>query len=128
MTKTDLKPYDSLSIVTLDGFKSEPIEGIGSHDMPGSANWLCDAYGSISTEFDPDETGILWTDYDVIPNRPWAFTVLIDTAEVSAFRKSAEESGYHFVCSDEIKDAGYYGDGNGTVAILKHPDGWVVVS
>jgi hypothetical protein len=127
MTKTDLKPYASLSIVTINGFDSSEENDIA--DPPGSANWLCwnYEYSPDSCEgFNPEENGIIWTDYDTTPDRPWLFTVLIDSEEVDDLVKTINDNGYSFSGVKEVTEPMNYGDGSGTVVILKHPDGWVV--
>jgi hypothetical protein len=122
--KTDLTIHDGLAIVELDGFSTpaESEEGWGSIDPPGSANYLCEAYGMAD---DDQTTGILWTDYDY--NQTWRFSVLIDASEVEDLTSTAQDAGYEVIRVDEITEPTRYGDGNGTVEILKHRDGWVVI-
>jgi hypothetical protein len=121
MTKTAV--YESLSIVAVYGF--EPAKPETMVDPPGSANYLVDLYGMPECgEFDPEEDGIIWTDYD---GPGWRFTVLIDSREVDAFKAMAEESGYSIDSVEEVGEPVIYGDGQGTVAVCKHPDGWIIV-
>lgn len=142
ISKTDLGVYKGLSIVRIDGFKPDGqlLEKIATSegeqwvnagdagiDRPGSANWLCDEYGMQADGFDPGEPGILWSDYDC-GGGPWTFAVLIDAEEVEDLRKLAEEAGYEVLGVAGIDGPCHFGDGSGTVAILKHPDGWCVVS
>lgn len=137
MNKTDLKIFDSLSIVTIRGFEPETetfeIEGGGTHtvhqcDPPGCANFLVDSYGLQYGEPDPEHRGILWTDYEGSGGDPWAFDLLIATHEVDALKTVATEAGYDFVKTEKIDEPMQFGDGDEVVTILKHPNGWVLVS
>lgn len=119
--KLDLAVYGSLSIVTIDGFK--PTEDL--IDPPGSANWLVESYGLHGEDQDADEPGILWTDYDC---SGWQFRVLIDSEEVDDLKRSTVEAGYTIEGVEEVSEPIHFGDGAGVVAILKHPDGWVVLA
>lgn len=130
---SDLTIHEGLSVVTVDGFEPEKeyatdengvrYEVTSSLDLPGSANWLCDAYDM--SEDDRSGPGILWTDYDA-PD--WRFSVLLDEGEVGAFRDVAMEAGYTIASVKPITEPTNFGDGmSGTVEILKHRDGWVVL-
>jgi predicted enzyme related to lactoylglutathione lyase len=119
-----LAVYESLTVLTLDGY--EPTEerppGI---DAPGSANWFCEQYGMAVDDFDDaDAPGILWTGYD---GPGWEFSVLIQTREVDAVKALAAEHGYAVVREEEVTEPTRHGDGGGTVAVCKHPEGWVIV-
>ena len=134
LTKSDLAVFESLSIITLDGFEPErsfATDELGQRyeismvvDRPGSANWLLIGYGTNNLDLDPTKPGILWADYEM-PG--WQFRVLIASDEVEALSKTAEESGYTVSQIQEVDEPGFFGDGHqGTVAILKHPEGWVI--
>lgn len=139
--KSDLAVFDGLSIVKLDGFEPEKqtvtireedgtertMRGEDSGlDLPGSANWLVSEYGLQSDDFDPQTTGIIWTDYD---GPEWRFSVLIASDEVEDLKALATEAGYEVRGVEEIAEPTTYGDGQaGTVTILKHPDGWCILS
>lgn len=127
-TKKDLTVFDGLAVVTLDGFEGEPRYA-GDTDPLGSANCFCETYGMAAGEAGEGEggPGILWTDYDL--NGDWAFSVLIAADEVDALTGCAREAGYSVVSVEPIAEPTHYGDGHtGTVEILKHRDGWVVLS
>lgn len=131
--------YDSLSIIVLDGFK--PAEDLveledgtiidanetGPIDLPGSANWLVTNYEFQIGEFDPEKYGIIWTDYDLgMDGDGWRFSVLIDGRETDSLIEFAEKAGYTIDRIDDVIEPCVYGDNNGTVTILKHPEGWVI--
>ena len=121
----DLKVFKGLVIVALDGFEGEP-EYDGQVDEPGSANWLCERFGMADLDDDKDEiSGILWTDYDL--DGDWRFSVLIDAAEADDFEVAAEDAGYTAASIELVTEPTNFGDGGGTVEILKHRNGWVVL-
>jgi hypothetical protein len=122
----DLTIFESLAIVTITGFESEPSEAI---DPPGTANWLCEGYGMANDSGDsPQPPGILWTDYDAPSDEPWRFSVLVDGAEAEAVKKIAEEAGYYVDGIEVVSSPAVYGDGHaGMIEILKHRDGWVIL-
>lgn len=126
-SKTAVRVFDSLSIVMIEGYTptGPDAHNGGPVDRPGDANWLLESYGMADLgESDPE--GILWQDYDY---DGWKFAVLIDTAEVDAFRSTAEEAGYDILSVEEITEPTNFGDcGAGAVEILKHRDGWVVLN
>ena len=126
-TKNEITVIESLSVVRVQGFevsKSEEIEGMV--DQPGSANAFCEEFGMAALDEDSlAGPGILWTDYD---GSDWEFAVLISTEEVDALKAIAEETGYEILSVKEITEPTNFGDGGGTVEILKHRDGWVVLS
>lgn len=127
--KSDLSVFDGLSIVKIDGYKpDEPPGYTPDIDLPGSANWLVTEYGFRDLTTDVMTRGILWTDYDCGCDHPWAFTVLIPTDEADEFRKTAESANYDVLSINPITEPCNYGDGGGVCTIMKHPDGWVVVS
>ena len=105
------RAYESLSIVTIDGFKPEDrivklddgstLNDGPEIDAPGTANYLCTLYGMAPDgEFSPDADGILWTDYECYEG--WRFTVLIDSREVDSLRETAEGAGYTVLDVEEI--------------------------
>lgn len=124
---SQLAVYESLTIVTVEAYEPAKGDRYVISDPPGTANYLCEAYGMASDDFeDSDTTGILWTDYD---GPDPEFTVLLRTCEVDAFRSRADDCGYKITGAEEVTTPINYGDGHaGTVAICKHPDGWVILS
>ncbi len=132
----DLTIHQGLVVVTVEGF--EPArdyaidEGVRYEvpppiDPPGSANYLCSAYGMAGEDEDEGThgTGILWTDYD-LPD--WLFSVLLDANEAATFAATAAEEGYYVVSVKEIEEPDNYGDGmSGTVALVKHREGWILL-
>lgn len=119
----DLTIRDGLTIVRLDGYEGEP-EYRDQIDAPGHANWLCEQYGMSDEGF--EGPGILWTNYDF---SAWEFSVLVDSAEVDALKEFAAENRYEVLAEAPIDEPCLYGDGHaGTVTILRHPDGWVVLA
>ena len=128
-TMRDVKVHEGLMIVKLDGFKEaeEGEEGYerGGVDLPGSANWLCDAYGMSGDDY--TGPGILYSDYDSAADEPWAFSVLVTSDESEALAKFARDAGYSIESVDEVDEPTVFGDGSGTVEILKHRDGWVIL-
>lgn len=125
---SDLTIHDGLAIVTLDGFDGYKMPEHGDMiDPPGTANWFCEQYG-MSTDDDDGfaAPGIIWTDYDL---GGWRFSVLIDTDEVEDLDAFAKEAGYEVVSAEVVTEPTHYGDGHsGTVEILKHRDGWVILA
>jgi hypothetical protein len=130
--------FDGLAIVMLDGYETKPemVEVTESDgmtyvmpdptqppDLIGSANWFCEQYGMSDEEL--EGPGILWTDYDF--GQPWGFSVLVPADEVDAVLRQAAEAEYDLVRVEPVEEPTRYGDGSGTVAICKHPDGWVVI-
>lgn len=122
---TDLKVRESLTIVSVNGFEPKDDSPDGAVDLPGDANWLCEQYGMA--EDCQGESGILWTDYDGGSDYPWAFDVLIDTSESVSFENFAASRGYEILKDHDVNEPRNFGDGNGTVEILKHRNGWVVL-
>jgi hypothetical protein len=140
MNKFDLRIFDALAIVVIDGFEPEvptfeledgttmrdPNAAI---DLPGSANWLVEQYGMAGGNFcvDPRDGGILWTDYDLVGDGTGRrFSVLMDADEVDDLRAFAQEAGYDIARVDEVDEPMNYGDYDGSATICKHPDGWLV--
>lgn len=124
MTRTGLKPYASLSIVRIDGFEPAKDDS-GPVDRPGDANWFCGQYGMAPDDSGPADSGILWTDYDY---ESWRFAILIDTDELDSLKAFAESAGYDIDKVVEVAEPCNFGDGHaGTVEILKHRDGWIVI-
>jgi hypothetical protein len=128
-----MRVYPSLSVVYLTGFEPEtevidgykvPVDG-DMIDPPGSANWLCERWGQTDSPGDHDADAILWTDYQV--GGDWDFSALIATENADALADFAREAGYTVGRIDPITEPTNYGDGNGTVEILKHRDGWVIL-
>lgn len=129
----DLVVFGELAIVRIQGFEApkywDVVDGRyvtldGAPDPVGTANWLCEQYGMHRDNFDTCEPGILWTDYD---SPGWEFTVLIAADEadrLAAFCRGAE---YTVLASEPVTEPMHYGDGGGTVTVLRHPDGWVIV-
>ncbi len=135
LRECDLAIFDALAIVTVRGFRpaeetvTDPETGLEFPawpmvDLPGDANWLVGHYGYQIVDPDPQISGILHTDYDSGCDDPWRFSVLIASDEVEDFRRTATEAGYEVVGTEEIAEPTTYGDGSGTVTILRHPDGW----
>lgn len=144
-TIRDLKVFEALSIMRLDGFKPKrelvtlchqdgreigpmPADD-ASIDLPGSANWLVEQYGMQpdADAPDPEHPGIIWTDYDAPARHPWTFSVLIASDEVDDLTRLAREADYQVCGVEPVAEPTHYGDGGGTVTILKHPDGWCVL-
>lgn len=128
ITKRDLKVFADLAVVKLEGYEPDP-EPAEIPDRPGSANWLVEKYGMQPDTHDPDpeHPGIIWTDYDAPARHPWTFSVLIASDEVEDLTRLAREAGYEILGVEAVAEPTHYGDGGGTVAILKHPDGWCVL-
>lgn len=135
-TIRDVTIRESLAIVRLDGFEPEKEYGIdeetgarveldGPIDLPGDANWLCEQYGMAADL--QAVTGILWADYEGGSDHPWAFAALVDGGEAADLEGFAREAGYAILGVETIAEPANFGDGNGTVEILKHRDGWVVM-
>ena len=136
-TKKDLHVFESLSILTIEGFETEketatdPKTGEVFNmtayivDLPGDANWFCDNFGMASDPTEEGGPGILWSDYD---GGGWEFAVLVDSDEVELLKQTAENSGYSVLSVEEINEPQNFGDGNGTVEIIKHRDGWIVLT
>lgn len=113
--------HASLSIVTICGF-APAKDGRGVVDPPGSANYLCDAYGMAP---DVDATpGILWTDYD---GPDWRFRALVHTEDVRDLRETAEDGGYEIVEVTEVDEPCQFGDADGLVEIMRTAYGWIIV-
>jgi hypothetical protein len=123
MKRTISGVFKDLAIVTLEGF--DPSDHDLSLDPLGSANWFCVEYGMTSPIFDPNNQGILWTDYC---GSGWKFAVLIDARELDTLIKFAKECDYDVIDHRPVSKPEQFGDGNGTVEILKHRAGWVVLS
>jgi hypothetical protein len=121
-TMNDLRVFGGLAVVTITGFESED-DGTGPVDLPGSANWLCEGYGMAGDDL--DGPGILWTDY---ARHGWTFAVLIDADEAEALATFAREAGYAVDQVEPIAGPTNFGDGAGTVEVLKHRDGWVLLA
>lgn len=122
INRSEITVYKSLSQVTITGFDGKHIPAV---DPAGSANWLCSEYGMAPEGADETTAGILWTDYD---GPGWTFDVLISTDEVDGFQFVCKENGYSVDRVIEITEPQVFGDGQGTVTILKHPDGWVLAN
>lgn len=136
INKSDLAVFSELSIVRVDGFEPEKTWIMGDDgveydatppvELPGTPNWLANEYGMQVNDLDPQEPGIIWTD---LGGHEWEFSVLIASDEVEDFKKLAAEHGYEIRGIDPVAEPMCYGDSGGGVAtIMKHPDGWVVVS
>ena len=134
-SKRGFHVYDSLLMVDIQGFEPEkeiavdPETGHEWNTTPvdgqGSANWLVEQYGlagDISEADDPQ--GILYTDYDA-PG--WWFNVLIDSGELETLKAFVNSNDYTLGKVQEITEPTAYGDGNGTIDIVKHADGWIVL-
>ena len=119
----DLTIHESLAVVVLDGFEGES-EYEGQLDTPGSPNWLCERYGMADEDY--TAPGILETDYD-FGSDPWKFSVLVRDSEADDVVRCAEEAGFRHVQTCPVEAPEVYGDGAGTVEILKHRDGWVII-
>lgn len=130
--------HEGLVVVDLNGFDTPPETCIdeetgaefdaipvGIIDPPGSANWLCEQYGMGGEE--GDGPGILHTDYDSSSDEPWRFSVLVDADESEDLQDFARKAGYEVISAVPVAEPMVYGDGSGTVEILKHRDGWVVL-
>ena len=124
----DLLIYEGLSVVRITGFDGDP-KWDGDPDPLGSANHFCYLYGMRPDDAaDTDETfGIIHADYDSPPDEPWTFSVLVDSREADAVIKAAEGAGYAVDAVEPVTTPAVYGDGDGTVEILRHRDGWVVL-
>jgi hypothetical protein len=126
-SKTDVRVFESLSIVKVRGYK--PTDPDAHHggpvDRPGDANCLLESYGMAGANGDGDwGPGVMHSDYDY---PEWDFAVLIASDEVDAFRSHATLRGYEILSVEEVTEPTNFGDGSGTVEILKHRDGWVVL-
>lgn len=140
MNKSDLRIFDALAIVVIDGFEPEVptveledgstmTDPNAAIDLPGSANWLVEQYGMATDDDgpDPQSAGILWTDYDFgSDGLGWRFSALIAADEVDDLRTFAQKAGYDVVRVDEVDEPMNYGDAGGTATICKHPDGWLI--
>lgn len=114
----DLDVIDQLWNVQIRGWKEiVPPEIL---DPPGSANWLVEQFGLAI------DGGIIWTDYDGPADDPWLFAALVSDDTLPRLMAFAEEAGYVIVSKSQIDDAQVYGDNQGTITILKHPEGWVI--
>jgi len=92
----------------------------------GSANWLVEKYGCLEAPFDPEEKGVIWSDYDT--GSTDTFSVLVDTREVEDFVKIATDAGYEITEAREVDGPLIFGDGHsGTVDVCQHPHGWIVL-
>ena len=123
VSRTDVTVIKSLSMVRIDGFEPSREDKMMDIDPPGSANHFVGLYG-MAAETEPP--GILWTDYET-PGDGWDFDLLIATDEVESLSAAAKEAGYEVVWVREVSEPTYFGDGGGVCAILKHPDGWVIL-
>lgn len=122
---SELTIHEGLSIVKLDGFDGEP-EYEGQIDQPGSANWLCEQYGMSPDDF--TGPGILRSDYDGWKGGTWDFTLLVAEGEAEAIAEFAREAGYYVSSVEPVTEPTNFGDSHqGTVEILKHRDGWVII-
>jgi hypothetical protein len=129
-TKHDLTVIDGLAIVRICGFDCPAGQetGVVSQDDPGSANWFCSGYGMAQDDDsgNPVAPGILWTDYD---GPGWEFAVLVHEDELGALTDFARENNYEVIASEIVTEPTSFGDGTqGTVEILKHRDGWIVLA
>lgn len=132
MKTQDLVIREELKSVTLDGYKPETTEIDGYEvdntiDGQGSANWFVERLGMTTDINDEDSDGgpVLWCDYDA-PG--WKFSILIASEDEEQILTLAKEAGYDVVKSETITEPCRYGDGHcGTVAICKHPEGWIVL-
>jgi hypothetical protein len=120
-TMNDLRVFEGLAVVTITGFEPED-DGTGPVDLPGSANWLCGQYGMAGEDL--HTPGILWTSYD----SSWTFAALIDADEAEALATTAREAGYAVDKVEPIAGPTVFGDGAGTVEVLKHRNGWVLLA
>lgn len=132
----DLTIHEGLSIVKLDGFEPEPDIAVDPEtgeewdataiDPPGSANWLCEQYGMSGDDY--AGPGILRSDYDGWKGGPRDFTLLVTSDEAEALATFAREAGYYVSSIEAIAEPTNFGDSHeGTVEILKHRDGWVIL-
>ncbi len=125
---SDLTVISKLYAIEIRGF--EPGSQTEVIDPPGTANWLVESFG-IAAEDGTYETGVIWTDYDAPSDDPWLFKVLVSSHALPALDEFVKEAGgYDFNgphSLDEVVEPVVFGDGNGTVTLLKHPDGWVVL-
>jgi hypothetical protein len=128
MRLSDLRIHEGLAIVRLDGFRPARAGEEGycdGIDLPGSANWFCEQHGMAADV--QSEAGILWTDYDSSADEPWAFSVLVGGDEFEAVCRLARTHGYLVDAVSPVTEPMAYGDGAGTVEILKHRDGWIIL-
>ncbi len=124
---SDLTVIDRLYAVEIRGF--DPGSQGSTVDPPGTANWLVEQIGVAAGE-ETYDTGIIWTDYDAPADDPWLFKVLVSGDLLPNLGMTVREAGYEFNgphSLDEVVEPCVFGDGNGTVTILKHPEGWVVL-
>jgi hypothetical protein len=124
-TKRDIRIHDSLTVVKIDTFKTEDSDDSqGLLDPPGSANFLVNVTG-FANDLQEDEEPILWTDYE---GEGTDFSILIDSGRSVEVRETCARLGYEVISIAEVTEPCQYGSGtSGTVAICKHPDGWIVI-
>jgi hypothetical protein len=130
MRVKDLILHESLTIVDIDGYEpGEEAEQSGQVDPPGSANFLVNELGFyLDLQSKSEKEVVLWTDYDIGGRSAWLFSILIDSADLEAVREACQEHGYDIVEEREVTEPINFGDGGGgTVEILKHRDGWIVL-
>lgn len=138
--KSDLTVFSELHIVTIRGYEPNRVfavdddgqrHDVTENDPPGLANWFCDQFGMAYQieEADDDSEGILWTDYDYYPDL-YTFSVLVTGKGLGALRKWIEDqdgdSKYDIELVRKVKEETEYGDGNGVLVIMKHPEGFVI--
>jgi hypothetical protein len=130
MRLSDMRIHEGLSIVRLDGFRQAREGEEGYRDgiaLPGSANWFCEQHGMAADV--QSATGILRTDHDSSAEEPWVFSVLVGDRDIDAACRLARSAGYRIESVEEVDEPMAFGDGDGagTVEILKHRDGWLIL-
>lgn len=120
ISKSDLTVFEGLSIVEITGF--EPAKDNDAIDPPGTANFFCELFGMADLDDDEPE-GILWTDYD---SEGWSFLVLIPADDVERLKVWAADAGYEVDSVEAVAEPCVFGDGGGSVEVLRHRDGWVI--
>lgn len=138
LSKHDLVIFPELYSVTIRGYEPKKIFAVDDEgnkheimeiDPPGLANWFCDEFGFEydRDEIDEDSDGILWSDYD---ESGYDFSVLVTKAGLENLKQfiadQEEEPKYGIVNTSEVDCEQVYGDINGTIVIMKHPDGFVI--
>ncbi len=120
-THCELTVIESLSVVTIRGFES------AEDDQPGSANYLCEAYGmaAVNSAEMLVSCGILG--YNCDHAIAWDFDALIASAEVERLRVLAIEKGYQVLAVEEVTEPRAYAADSGTIDLLRHRNGWVLL-